>query len=282
MSSVRSSPARCARSASPADGRDQQRPRAAPRQLQHPLPDGRPGQVHADHPGAPAQQHRQRAHLGTRPEHHDRPAGQGQPVRVRRDRPHRVRARRFDDAVGHPRLEPAQQRTAAQPLIAVRHRQLAFGRPGARHRGRRQLAPRGRGHQRVEPGFLAVAADDPHPPVQRLQPVAGHRHRGLPGGQPRLDEPAEVRQVTGAPVALPLRGAGARRHRPGAAHRRPPPGPAPRCSAARRPTRERPPRPARRRSFRSRRHQTIMANLSCLDHRRRQTGPAGRATLRSG
>ena len=189
-------------------GRDKQRPRAAPRLGQYPLPDDRPREVYPHHPGAPAQQHRQRPHFGARPEHHDRLAGHGQPVGVRRDRPHRVRARWLDDAVAHPRLEPPLQGAPAQLLAVVRHRQLAFGRPGPRHRDRGQPGPRGRGDQCVEPGLLAVAADEPHPPVQRLQPFAGDRQRGLPRGQPRLDQPAEMRRVTPAPVLLPFRGAG--------------------------------------------------------------------------
>ena len=189
-------------------GRDKQRPRAAPRLGQHPLPDDRPREVYTHHPGAPAQQHRQRPHFGARPEHHDRLAGHGQPVGVRRDRPHRVRARWLDDAVAHPRVEPPLQGAPAQLLAVVRHRQLAFGRPGPRHRDRGQPGPRGRGDQCVEPGLLAVAADEPHPPVQRLQPFAGDRQRGLPRGQPRLDQPAEMHGVTPAPVLLPFRGAG--------------------------------------------------------------------------
>ena len=193
-------------------GRDKQRPRAAPRLGQYPLPDDRAREIYPHHPGAPAQQDRQRPHLGARPEHHDRLAGHGQPVGVRRDRPHRVRARWLDDTVAHPRLEPPLQGAPAQLFAVVRHRQLAFGRPGPRHRDRGQPGPRGRGRgrgdQRVEPNLLAVAADEPHPPVQRVQPSAGHRQRGLPRGQPRLDQPAEMRRVTAAPVLLPLRGAG--------------------------------------------------------------------------
>ncbi|HTQ91187.1 MAG TPA: hypothetical protein VMK84_17015 [Streptosporangiaceae bacterium] len=59
--------------------RDEQGSAAAPRRLQHPIPDARAGQVDPDHPRAPAQQHRQRSDLGTRAEHHDRESGQGEP-----------------------------------------------------------------------------------------------------------------------------------------------------------------------------------------------------------
>ena len=190
--------------------RDEQGPAAAPRRLQHPVPDGRAGQVDPDHPRAPAQQHRQRADLGARPEHHDRAAGQGEPLGGRGDGPDRVRAGRLDDARGDPRVQLAQQGVAAQPLTAVRHRQLAFRRPAACHLDRGQLVPGRRRDQGAESGLRLAGPDHPHPPVQRRQPVPGHGHRGLPRGQPSLDQPAEMRQVAGPPVGFP-----AGRERPG-------------------------------------------------------------------
>ena len=59
---------------------NQKRSCATPRGVQDALPDG-DGQVHSDHPGAPVQQRRERAHLGACPEHDDRAAGQAEPLR---------------------------------------------------------------------------------------------------------------------------------------------------------------------------------------------------------
>jgi hypothetical protein len=75
-----------------AGDRNEQGPTAAPCGLEHSLPDGRAGQVDPDHPGSPAQEHRQRPHLGPRAERHDRAARQGKPLRTGGDRPHGVRA----------------------------------------------------------------------------------------------------------------------------------------------------------------------------------------------
>ena len=68
---------------------NQKCPRAAPCGVQDALPERGTGQVNSDHPGAPAQQRGKRTHLGACPEHGDRAAGQGEPLRVRRDRPDR-------------------------------------------------------------------------------------------------------------------------------------------------------------------------------------------------
>jgi hypothetical protein len=193
--------------------RGEQRPGAAPRQLEHPGPDGRVRQVDRSHPGAPVQQHRERADLGAGAEHGDRVPGQGQQLRILRDRGDGGRAGRLDDAGRDPRLQPPQQGIAAQPLPAVRHRQRAFRFPGAGHRGRGQLAPGRRRDQRAQPALGAVRADDAHPLVQRRQAVAGHRYRRLPGRQPGFDQPAEVRQVARPPVGLLAGG-----ERPGLVH----------------------------------------------------------------
>jgi len=75
-----------------AGDRDEQGPAAAPCRRQHPFPDVRAGQVDPDQPGSPVQQHRQRPHLGARPEYHDRAAGQRQPFGTRGDRADGVRA----------------------------------------------------------------------------------------------------------------------------------------------------------------------------------------------
>ena len=167
--------------------RDEQGPAAAPRRLQHAIPDTRAGQVDPDHPRAPAQQHRQRADLGARTEHHDRRSRQGEPLGGRGDSPDRIRAGRLDDAGGDPRLQLAQQGATAQPLTAVRHRQLAIRRPAAGHLDRGQLMPGRRRDQGAEPGLRLAVPDHPHPPVQRRQPVPGDGHRGPPRGQPGLD-----------------------------------------------------------------------------------------------
>jgi hypothetical protein len=158
-----------------------------PRCLQHPVPDGRAGQVDPDHPRAPAQQHRQRANLGAGPEHHDRAAGQGEPLGRRGDGTDRIGAGRLDDARSDPRVQLAQQGIAGQPLTAEGHRQLAFRRPAACHRNRGQLVPGRCRQQGAEAGFRLAVPDHPQPPVQRRQPVPGHGDRGLPGVQPSLD-----------------------------------------------------------------------------------------------
>jgi hypothetical protein len=195
--------------------RDQQGPAAAPRRLQHPVPDGRAGQVNADDPGAPAQQHRQRAHLGAGAEHHDRAAGHGQPLGGRGDGPDCLRAGRLDDARGHPRVQLAQQGAPGQPLAPVGDRELAFRRSAARHRDRGQLVPGRRRDQRAEPGLRLARPRHPHPAVQRRQPVPGHGGGGLPGGQPGNDQPAKMGQVAGPPVGFPAGGARSGRIGPG-------------------------------------------------------------------
>ena len=93
-------------------------------------------------------------------------------------------------------------------------------------------------------------------PRSDVQAVPGDRQGGLAGGQPGLDEPAEVHQVAGPPVGLVLGGPGARRVHRGAARRRPPPGPRRRCCAGRRPSA-------------GRRHRAAVRCSS--DHHRRRT-----------
>jgi hypothetical protein len=194
--------------------RDEQRPSAASRCLQDPRPDGRLRQVHPDHPDPPVQQHRHRAHFGARPERHDRTARQGEPLRMSGDRLDRVRAGRLDGTRGDPRVQLTQQGTAAQLLTAVGHGHLAFRHPAAGHRDRGQPVPRGCRDHRAECGLRVVQADA-HPAVQRGQPVPGQRHRSLPRGQSRLDQPAKMRQVASTPVGFPPRRQRPRRVGPG-------------------------------------------------------------------
>ena len=97
-----------------------------------------------------------------------------------------------------------------QLLPPVGHQQLPVRLPGALNRDRRGEGPCRRRADGIEPGLRAVAVDDPHPPVQRLQPVLGHHHRRLPRRQPRLNQAAEMSRVALPPVLLALR-----RERPG-------------------------------------------------------------------
>jgi hypothetical protein len=56
-----------------------------------------------------------------------------------------------------------------------------------------------------QPGLLACGMHDAHPAMQRLQPVAANRHRGVGRCQPRLNETTAMHQIARAPVRIPLR-----------------------------------------------------------------------------
>ena len=75
--------------------------------------------------------------------------------------------------------------------------------PGPGHGGRGEGRLRRRREQGIEP-VSSPSAHDPHPPVQRLQPVAGDRDRGILRRQPGFDEPAEC---TGSPAPVRSRSA---------------------------------------------------------------------------
>jgi hypothetical protein len=90
----------------------------------------------------------------------------------------------------------------------VGQRQPVVGLAGARDRDHGNTPWRGRREQRVESGLLAAGVHDTHPPVQRIQPVPGHRERGVLRRQPGFDEAAKVLDVACTPVGVLLRIAG--------------------------------------------------------------------------
>ena len=144
----------------------------APGRRQHPLPDGRDGQVDRRHGRAPAQQRAERSHLGAGAEDGDGAPVQPEPLRVGRDRPHRVGGGRLDHAATDPLVELAAQVAADQPTAAVGQGELAdplpvttdldgVEGPGGRGVGQRRRAdgplprrsppPSGRARTRVPP-----------------------------------------------------------------------------------------------------------------------------------
>ncbi len=72
----------------------------------------------------------------------------------------------------------------------------------------------------LEPHLPAVGVAPAHPVVDRGEPGVGDGDGVLGSGEPRLDQPAEVREVAAAPVRLALRPPPRRPGRRGAARRR--------------------------------------------------------------
>ncbi len=190
-------------------GRDDQGSGALARGAQHPLPDVGAGQVHGGHPGAPAQQRGQRAHLGARAEDGDGASLEAQPLGVLHHEAHGRGQARLDDAALDPRVDLPQQRAAAQPLPPVGQDQLALRLPLTDHLELPQ-APRP-GVPVGQRALLAVVGDDAHPLVEAVQARPGHRQRRRRVVEADLDQAPEVDEVVRAPGGLGGRGPGAGR-----------------------------------------------------------------------
>ena len=219
-----------------------------------PAPDRRPRQVDRDHPGAPAQQRRQRSHLGAGAEH-----GDGL-----------VRRAGASPGCPAPRATASAADGSTTPAASSRRAGAAARRRAAGRRGTAPTAPArprplpltstvpsGRRRRRARPACRSRAVAGPHPVVQRGQPGGGD----VECGRSRTRSPASTSrrkcaQVAAPPVRSPARRPARRPRRPGAARPPPPPGRAHRCCDARRRTPGTPRRAARRYSSPSLRGRT--------------------------
>jgi two-component system NarL family response regulator len=142
------------------------------------------------------------SHLRAGAEHRDGVAVEPKPVGMRDHGVHGLAHGRLHDPRLDPGVDTAPYVVTTQPLTAVGQHQLPdrLGRP-------RDLDPvdpaRARG-PRVEWVLLAVRADHSHPAVQGVESVPGDGDRVLGRAESRLEQPAEVRQVSRPPRRLLL------------------------------------------------------------------------------